>query len=80
MDILNQLVGSLSKEELRYFKIFAKRFDVSEERKDFRLLDYIRNSGKKFDDDRISTGCTVKKTKIHITGSGTACLITSATF
>ncbi|MES2620250.1 MAG: hypothetical protein V4615_05290 [Bacteroidota bacterium] len=51
MDILNQLVSALSKEELRYFKIFAMRMHTSESRKDFMLLDYMRKAGEKYDDN-----------------------------
>lgn len=52
MDILNQVVSSLAKDELRYFKVFAKRMDTAEDRKDFQLLDYMRKQGDKYDDDK----------------------------
>jgi hypothetical protein len=54
MDILNQVISSLSKEEIRYFKIFAKRLNNSDSRKDFSLFDYVRTSNDKYDDDKIS--------------------------
>lgn len=42
MDILQQMVSALAKDELRYFKVYAKRMADSEDRKDFLLLDYMR--------------------------------------
>src|SRR5688572_8037703 len=54
MDILNQVISALSKEELRYFKIFAKRMNNTESRKDFLLLDYMRKSGEKYDDNSVA--------------------------
>lgn len=50
MDILHQIVSALSKEELRYFKIYAKRMADTEDRKDFLLLDYIRKKGEEYSD------------------------------
>ncbi|MFN8285827.1 MAG: hypothetical protein U0V74_03685 [Chitinophagales bacterium] len=63
MDIINQLVCALNKEELRYFKIFAKRMVDSEERKDFLLLDYMRKSGDDYDDDLIAAKLYGKNNK-----------------
>ncbi|MFN8298550.1 MAG: hypothetical protein U0T75_05540 [Chitinophagales bacterium] len=54
MDILNQFVSSLNKEELRYFKVFAQRMNSSASRKDFKLLDYVRKSGAAYNDDYIA--------------------------
>lgn len=51
MDILHQVVSSLTKDELRYFKIYAKRMDDTEGRKDFALLDYMRKKGDEYDDN-----------------------------
>src|SRR5690606_6772356 len=50
MDILQQMVNGLGKEELRYFKIYAKRMADSDNRKDFLLLDYIRQKGAAYTD------------------------------
>jgi hypothetical protein len=54
MDIINQVIGSLTIEEIRYFKIFAKRMDTSSERKDLMLFDYIRHSDEKYDEAKIA--------------------------
>lgn len=51
MDILHQVVSGLTKEELRYFKIYAKRMADTADRKDFALLDYIRKKGDSYDDN-----------------------------
>ncbi len=44
MDILFQIVEGLSKEEIRFFKIFAHRQDAGIDRKDIALLDHIRKN------------------------------------
>ena len=54
MNILNLVVSSLSKEELRYFKVLAKRMEGPADRKDFQLLDFIRRNGDAYDDDKIA--------------------------
>jgi hypothetical protein len=54
MDVINQLVASLAKEEIRYFKIFAGRLNQSPGRKDFLLMDYIRSSGAKYNEAYIA--------------------------
>lgn len=51
MDILHQVVSGLSKDELRYFKIYAKRMADTADRKDFALLDYVRKKGDSYSDD-----------------------------
>lgn len=55
MNVINQIATTLSKEELRYFKIYANRMEASVQRKDLKLLDYLRQKGEKFDDDKIAT-------------------------
>lgn len=54
MQILNELVASLSKEELRYFKLFMLRYATDNSRKDEALLEYMRKAGDEYDDDAIS--------------------------
>jgi len=54
MNILNLVISSLSKEEIRYFKLLAMRMESPADRKDFQLLDYIRKAGDNYDDDRIA--------------------------
>ena len=50
MDILNQIIEKLSKEEIRNFKLFSERSAPAEERKDLKLFDYIHYAGAKFDE------------------------------
>lgn len=54
MDILNQIVLGLNKEDIRHYKLMAKRMYDNRERKDLELFDYIRRVGDKYDDDKIS--------------------------
>jgi len=51
MDTLDRIVNSLSKEELRFFKLFVQRQQGPDERKDIMLLDLMRkqNSDTKVD-------------------------------
>ena len=53
MDILNQLINGLNKEEVRFFKMYINRFEKTENRKDVQLFDYIRKSADRFSDDII---------------------------
>jgi|CXWL01.1.fsa_nt_gi tetratricopeptide (TPR) repeat protein len=53
MDILNQIVLNLNKEDLRFYKLFSSRHDMGAERKDLVLLDYIRDSEELYDDELI---------------------------
>ena len=51
MEILLQVIGLLTKEEARYFKIYLTRIATPNERKDEKLFDMMRKSGAQFDDD-----------------------------
>jgi hypothetical protein len=42
MDILHQIIQGLSKEEIRFFKLFAHRQQGNADRKDISLLDFMR--------------------------------------
>ncbi len=42
MDMLSKVIKCLNKEELRYLKLFLKRTNARDDRKDVQLLDYIR--------------------------------------
>jgi tetratricopeptide (TPR) repeat protein len=53
MDVLNQIVNILSKEEVRFFKLFAHRQQSNDERKDILLFDLIRKNGVEVDDDKL---------------------------
>lgn len=44
MDILNQIVEVLNKEEIRFYKLFAHRQQGNSERKDLYLLDALRKN------------------------------------
>lgn len=50
MDIINQIVDKLSKDELRYLNM--RYADGDSERKDLLLLNLIRKQGDKFDEDK----------------------------
>lgn len=52
MDILFEIADSMSKEELRFYKVFALRQGQSDDRKDLRLLDLIRQS-QDADDEKL---------------------------
>lgn len=53
MDILNQIVLNLNKEDLRFYKLFSSRYNKGEDRKDLVLLDYIREAKENYEDDVI---------------------------
>jgi hypothetical protein len=50
MNILPEIIGNLTKEEQRYFKLFAQRTNANENRKDIELFDYIRSSFPEYDE------------------------------
>jgi len=52
MDILNQIVESMNKEEVRNLKLYFARLNI-DDRKDIALFDYIRKSGEKYNEDKI---------------------------
>lgn len=49
-DILNLVVGLMSKEEARHFKLYALRSHDEEERKDLQLFDLIRKVADDYDE------------------------------
>lgn len=53
MDILNQMVLGLNKENIRHFKLIATRMRAHEDRKDIELFDYIRRVQDKYDENKI---------------------------
>lgn len=53
MDVFYKIVDGLSKEEIRFFKIFAHRQGSESERKDIALLDFIRKNPEKNDENKI---------------------------
>lgn len=52
MDILNQVVEKLTKDELRFFKFFQGTAGGND-RKDLILVDYVRKAGSKFSEEKI---------------------------
>lgn len=53
MDILNNIITGLNKEEVRFFKLYLSRIETEDDRMDVMLFDYVRKSGDKYDDDKI---------------------------
>ena len=53
MDILNQIILNLNKEDLRFYKLFSARHDMGDGRKDLVLLDYIRDSEEQYSDETV---------------------------
>ena len=53
MDILNQVIQLMNKEEVRHFKLFTGRTQVKGTRKDLLLFDYIRKVNDDYEEDRI---------------------------
>lgn len=52
MDILNQIIEKLTKDELRFFKFHLGALPGAD-RKDLVLVDYVRKAGNKFDEEKI---------------------------
>ncbi len=53
MEILNNMVSVLNKEEVRHFKLWLNSTNASDERKDILLFDYLRKSEDKYDEEFI---------------------------
>lgn len=53
MDVLNQVIEGMNKEQVRFFKLFISRSREVEDRKDAELFDFIRKSGEKYDEKKI---------------------------
>lgn len=53
MDILNQIVTLMNKEEVRHFKLFTARTQVNGHRKDLQLFDYVRKSGEHYEEEKV---------------------------
>ena len=52
MDVLNQIVEQLNKEEVRSFKLYSSALNRPDERKDLLLFDYMRTSGSSFKEEK----------------------------
>lgn len=53
MNVLQHIIGSMNKEELRHFKLFANRTNASSQRKDIKLFDLIRQTFPDYDEGKI---------------------------
>lgn len=53
MDVLQNMIRLMSKEEVRNFKLWLNSTNASNHRKDIQLFDYIRKAGEDYDDDLI---------------------------
>jgi len=54
MNILFEIINSLNKEEIRFYKIYAGRTNGVAERKDMLLFDFIKQNGEEYDEQIIS--------------------------
>ncbi len=52
MNILQQVIGMMSKEEVRHFKLYLTQTNAGEARKDIQLFDAIRKNHSDFDEDK----------------------------
>lgn len=53
MDVLNKIIQSLNKEEVRFYKLYSKRTEPSSDRKDILLFDFIRKQGEQYNEEKI---------------------------
>ena len=53
MQVLEEIIKNLSKEEIRNFKLFVTRTNNSVDRKDILLFDSFRKNGKEIDEDEV---------------------------
>lgn len=53
MDVLNNIVNNLNKEEVRNFKLWLNSTNASDDRKDVQLFDYMRSSAESYNEDFI---------------------------
>lgn len=53
MEILNQMIAAMTREEVRHLKLYLSRIETPGDRKDELLFDYARQKGKDFDEQKI---------------------------
>jgi hypothetical protein len=53
MNILQQIIANMNKEEVRHLKLFMSRTNAGEDRKDIELFDFIRTGGEHYDESKI---------------------------
>lgn len=63
MDVLNKIIQSLNKEEVRFYKLYSNRITSTEERKDLLLFDFVRKQGESYDEEKIFKKLYGSKTK-----------------
>jgi len=63
MDVLNSIVSGMSKEQVRFFKLFMGRSHYHEDRMDEKLFDYMRKSGDEYDEEKIVKSLYQKEDK-----------------
>ncbi len=63
MDILNNIISVMNKEEVRNFKLWLNSTNASNARKDILLFDYIRKAGDKYDEDFVFRKLYTEKDK-----------------
>ena len=63
MNILQQLVAGMNKEQIRFFKLFAGRTMTPEDRKDILLFNYIRKTGDDYNEEKIFNKLYASKDK-----------------
>ena len=51
MDILNQIILQMDRNDLKHFKIYAGRSTDNEDRKDLKLFEFIRKTAREYSDD-----------------------------
>jgi hypothetical protein len=51
MDVLEQMIARMGKEELRFFRMYALRMDVKGPRKDIDLFDRMKDAGDRFHEE-----------------------------
>jgi hypothetical protein len=63
MDILNNIISVMNKEEIRNFKLWLNSTNAGTSRKDILLFDYIRKAGDKYDEDFVFRKLYTEKDK-----------------
>jgi hypothetical protein len=53
MNILQQIIAAMNKEEVRHLKLFMSRTNATSDRKDIELFDYIRQRPEDYDETKI---------------------------
>jgi hypothetical protein len=57
MEVFEQIIASLKKEDIRYYKLLSNLYETSKERIDIRLFDYTRNNIDNYNDANAYVYC-----------------------